>query len=332
MSGRFVPPEKEEGAALLTVLLIVAVVGAIAAAALDRMRLATGLSANFAALEQARGISTGIEDLVLLTIDDMTARSPERTTLAGGWNGAKRRYPVPGGGVAQASIRDGGNCFNLNSLVAGGGSSPAAARQAGMTQFAGLMGVLGVAPGEAQRIAAAAADWADSDEVPLPAGAEDGHYLRLPRPYRTGNTLFADTSELRAVAGVTDEIYARLKPWICALPVAELSAINVNTLAPEQAPLLAMLAPQQLPVETARRVIAGRPGRGWANMLEFWRTEALSEIDVPLDVQLQVQSRTVWFALDIEAQVRGAELSETALIDARLQPARLAMRRFGAGE
>jgi general secretion pathway protein K len=332
MSGRFVPPKREEGAALLTVLLLVAVVGAIAATALDRMRLSTGLAANFAALEQARGIATGIDDLVLLTVDDMTARSPERTTLAGGWNGATRRYPVPGGGIALATVRDGGNCFNLNSLVAGAAGSPAAARPAGIAQFAGLMGVLGVPRGEAQRIAAAAADWADADDVPLPGGAEDGQYLRLPQPYRTGNTLFADASELRSVAGVTDAIHAHLRPWVCALPVAELSAINVNTLAPEQAPLLAMLAPEQLPVETARRVIAGRPPRGWANMLEFWRTEALSEIDVPLDVQLQVQSRTVWFALEIRAEVRGAELAETALVDARMQPARFAMRRFGGEE
>ncbi|HEX8193846.1 MAG TPA: type II secretion system minor pseudopilin GspK [Allosphingosinicella sp.] len=332
MSGRFVPPEREEGAALLTVLLLVAVVGAIAAAALDRMRLSTGLAANFAALEQARGMSSGIEDLVLLTIDDMTARSPERTTLAGGWNGASRRYPVPGGGVAEARIRDGGNCFNLNSLVVGGRDGPAAARPAGLAQFTGLMHVLGIASDEAERIAAAAADWADTDDVPLPGGAEDSHYLRLPRPYRTGNTLFADANELRSVAGVSEDILARLRPWVCALPVAELSAINVNTLSPEQAPLIAMLAPDALPVETARRVIAGRPARGWANMLEFWRTEALSEIDVPLDVRLQVQSRTTWFALDIDLRLRGAELVETALVDARLQPSRLAMRRFGGDE
>lgn len=331
MSGRFQAPAREEGAALLTVLVVVAIVGAIAAAALDRLRLSTSLASNFAAIEQARGIATGVEGLLLLTIDDLTARSPERTTLTGGWNGASRTIPVAGG-VVEATVRDGGNCFNLNSLVEGRSGSPLAARPAGIAQFAGLMTLLGVPEGEAQRIAAAAADWADADEMPLPGGAEDEAYLALARPYRTANTLFAEASELRAVAGVGAETYARIRPWICALPVAELSPINVNTLTPDQAPLVAMLAPRQMPIETARRVIAGRPAAGWANMIEFWRTEALSEMDVPLDVRFQPQVRTQWFALEIGARVRGGELVETALVDARFQPSRLAVRRFGADE
>ena len=71
-------------------------------------------------------------------------------------------------------------------------------------------------------------------------------------PYRTGNTLFADAGELRAVAGMSPALYRRLRPWLCALPTSDLSPINLNTLSPEQAPLLAMLAPGQLGVERAR--------------------------------------------------------------------------------
>jgi general secretion pathway protein K len=331
MSMHFRAPEREEGAALLTVLVVVAIVGAIAAAALDRFRLSTSLAGNFAAIEQARGMATGVEGLLLLTIDDLTARSPERTTLAGGWNGGGRRIPVAGG-VVEARIRDGGNCFNLNSLVQGTSGSPPTARPAGIAQFAGLMTLVGVPEDEARRIAAAAADWADADEAPLPGGAEDEHYLALPEQYRTANSLFAEASELRAVAGVSGEIYDRIRPWICALPAAELSPINVNTLTPDQAPLLGMLAPGRMPIATARRAIAGRPAAGWANMIEFWRTEALSEMDVPLDVRFQPQVRTQWFALEIGARVRGGELVETALVDARVQPSRLAVRRFGADE
>jgi len=331
MSWRFEPPERERGAALLTVLLLVAVTGALAAAAFDRLRLATSLATNFASLEQARGIATGVEHLVLLSIDDLLAQSRERTTLAGGWNGASRRIPVAGG-VAQATVRDGGNCFNVNSIVQGDNGAPATARPAGIAQFAALITLVGVPQPEALRIATAAADWADADDVPLAGGAEDAAYARLERPYRTSNTLFAEVSELRAVAGVTDEIYVRVRPWLCTLPTSDLSPINVNTLTPDQAPLLAMLAPEQLAPEAARRVLAGRPASGWRNMTDFWRTEALSELDLPLDVQLQPQLRTQWFTLEIVTDVRGTELIETALVDARFQPATLAVRRFGRDE
>ncbi|HWT13602.1 MAG TPA: type II secretion system minor pseudopilin GspK, partial [Allosphingosinicella sp.] len=254
--------------------------------------------------------------------------SPERTTLAGGWNGAVRRVPLPGGGLAQLRVRDGGNCFNVNSVVEGDARTVLTRRGSGVLQLGGLMQVLGVPEGQARRIAEAAADWADSDSTPGPAGAEDAAYASAAEPYRTGNTLFADPGELASVAGMTPEIMARLRPWLCALPTAELSAININTLLPDQAPLLAMLAPGRLETGRARRILAARPAAGWGSPIEFWRIDALRDLNVPLDVQLQLHMRTRWFALDVEVAVMESEFSETALVDARLQPSRIVARRW----
>ncbi|HEV2817324.1 MAG TPA: type II secretion system minor pseudopilin GspK [Allosphingosinicella sp.] len=319
----------EEGAALLAVLLLVAVTGAIAAAAMEGLRLSRAVAANAAALDQARAFADGVEQIALLTLDDRIAESPERTTLDGGWNGAVRRVPLPGGALAEARLRDGGNCFNLNSVVEGMPQTALVRRAAGVAQFAGLMTLLGTPESDARRIAEAAADWADSDSAPGPAGAEDEAYAAGPSPYRTGNTLFADPGELRAVAGMSPEIYARLRPWLCALPVSDLSPLNLNTLTPAQAPLLAMLAPGQLSVAQARRVIAARPAGGWANPIEFWRLDAMRGLAVPLDVQLQPQLRTRWFALDVRVQVGESEFGEAALVDARLQPSRIVARSWG---
>jgi general secretion pathway protein K len=187
---------------------------------------------------------------------------------------------------------------------------------------------LGTADADARRIAEAAADWADSDSAPGPGGAEDEAYAAGPSPYRTGNTLFADPGELLAVAGMTSELYARLRPWLCALPVSDLSPINLNTLTPGQAPLLAMLAPGQLSVEKARQVIASRPPAGWTNQVEFWRIDAMRGLAVPLDAQLQPQLRTRWFALELRVEVGESEFDESALVDARLQPSRVVARRW----
>lgn len=328
MKGRPIP-RRQRGAALLAVLLLVAVTGAIAAVATERLSLSRGVALNSVALDQARAYAAGIEQLALVAIDDLVVQDPERTTLAGGWNGAVRRVPLPGGGIAQMRVRDGGNCFNLNSVVDGDPRTALVRRNSGVLELAGLMGVLGVPEGDARRIAEAAADWADSDTATGPGGAEDGAYASGDDRYRTANTLFEEPGELRFVAGMTPEIMARLRPWLCALPIAELSPINVNTLLPDQAPLLAMLAPGRLDVARARRIIAARPADGWGSQVEFWRIDALRDVNPALDVQLQLQLQTRWFALDVEVAMLDSEFTETALVDARVQPSRLVARRWG---
>ena len=330
---RFIPPPGERGAALLTVLLLVAVMGALAAVALERMRLATALALNTVAVDQARHYAIGVEGLMLLTMNDLLAASPNATTLAGGWQDQARQVPLPGGGLATARVKDGGNCFNLNSLA----SAPAEggelqSNRTAITQFTTLLLVLDVPQGNAVRIAEAAADWIDSDNAANPQGGEDGLYQQGAQPYRAANAPMADASEVRAVAGMTPEVYARLRPFLCALATHDLSPINVNTLTPEQAPLLAMLPPAGIPVDRARRIIAERPPAGWSNSGDFWTLSGLQGAGIPNDVLGQPQVKTQWFTLDLDVRLGEAELRETALVDARKQPARVTSRRWGDDE
>ncbi len=320
----------ETGAALLTVLILVGVLGAITVASLDRLRLATTLTGNGLGLAQARAFADIAENLVTLRIDDMIAASPGKTSAAI-WQGKTAVLPLPIG-TARARLRDGGNCFNLNSLATGSAPDALVARPIGIDQFAALMVLLGVAPRAAHHIAAAAADWIDSDAIPSPDGGEDAAYAGAATPYRTANTLMAEPSELRAVSGVTPEIYARLRPWLCALPVAELSPINVNTLTAEKAPLLAMLYPGTLAVAGAQRAIGERPTAGWNTPAEFWNTPSLRSTNAPGDATRQVQVRSQWFALDMAIAVADSAPRETALIDARRPPARIVSRRWTAEE
>lgn len=324
-------PASERGAALLTVLLLVAIMGALTASALEKLRLSTALAINTAALDQARAFAFGIESLMALTADDLLRANPEVTTNAGGWNGGTRRIPLPEGlGVAEATVRDGGNCFNLNSVAAGDEPTALTLRPAGVAQFVALMRLLGIPEGPARRIADSAADWVDADENPNPDGAEDSVYSGAAQPHRAANTLFADVSEIRAVQGMTPDIYAAIRPWLCALPTTDLSPINVNTLSVEQAPLLAMLAPEQIAIDAARSAIAARPVGGWNNLYDFYRLPQLEQVILLLDVQFQPQLRTRWFRVDLRINLQGAELNETALIDARILPARVTMRRWGS--
>ena len=78
--GEAAPPRRERGAALLAVLLLVAVTGAIAAVAIEKLRLSRAVAMNVVAVDQARAYARGVEQLGMLTIDDLIASNPERTT------------------------------------------------------------------------------------------------------------------------------------------------------------------------------------------------------------------------------------------------------------
>ena len=315
----FIPPKPEQGAALLTVLLLVSVMAVIAATALDRLTLSTKVAANSNAILQARSYALAAEALATSRISDLLIAGGNRTTLAGDWNGQERSLPIPEG-VARLRVSDSGNCFNLNSLVAvdeATNSENLIKNPIGINQFIALMNSLGISDQEARAIADASADWIDSDALASALGAEDSYYQTLNTPYRAANRLMAERSELRSVRGVTPAHYATLKPWLCALPIAALSPINVNTLLPEQAILLSMLIPQSLTLDRARSYLANRPASGYANQNAFWNAPQLADIRPSANVLQQIQVKSRWFDLEIVVNLGTVRLREKTLIDAK---------------
>lgn len=320
----------ERGIALLSVLLLVAVMAIVTTLILDRVNLAVRLAGNAGAADRARFAALGAEGLAAREIKRRLDQSPARTVNVGGWLGAPTVLPLDDGSGATvtATVRDGGNCFNLNSVVAGR-PGDLAARPVGIGQFAGLMTALGVPAQDAAALADALADWIDTDSVPLPAGAEDQFYMQGEAPYRTAGQLLSDKGEVQALRGMTPQRYARLEPWICALPDAILSPINVNTLLPEQAPLIMMLAPGQIPLERARRLIEQRPPLGYARIADFWRPLALQSQTFGPEIESQPQIVSRWFELDLVIAQGESRWRQTSLLDAQLTPARVIARRIG---
>ena len=309
----------ERGAALLSVLLLVAVMATIAATALDRLSIGTRLAANAATVGQGRAWLESAELLATTRLEDLLAADTAKT-LPSGWMGVERTIALPDGAVVRARVEDGGNCFNLNSLVTRLADGRLAYRPVGVSQFTALMTLLGIPAGEAARIAASASDYIDSDSAPQNLGSEDGGSI-IP-----ANHMMADASELRSVAGVTDRQYGLVSRWICALPTTDLSPINVNTLLPEQAPLIAMLVPDKLDVARARAAIAQRPAEGFLSAAQFWALPPLAEISLPLGVGEQLKVQTAFFTLDARVQSSDVDVRETALIDAHAKPAHVIRR------
>lgn len=327
MAGR----PSERGAALLSILLLVAVLAVIAATTLDRLSLSTRLSVNGNALAQARNYSYAAENIAAARIEDLLSRDAAQTTLEGNWLGQVQAVPVPVG-TASVTVHDAGNCFNLNSLVIES-QGKYLASAIGQEQFVSLMMVLGVNDNAARSVAAAAADWVDSDNAPLAGGAEDDVYRAAQTPYLSANRLYAHPSELRAVKGVTPAIYAKLRGWICALPDTGLSPLNVNTLLAEQAPLLIMLfPPNKLGPAVARSYLAKRPASGYGSLIRFWGAPELAELQPSTLVQGQVKLTSKYFLLETNVSLGDLVLQGEAMIVGTPAPARVIWRSWGERE
>ena len=321
----------ERGAALLSVLLMVAVLAVIAATTLDRLTLSSKLAANGNALAQARMFTYAAESIAAARIEDLIARDAAQTTLAGDWLGKPQSLPIPIGS-ATATLRDAGNCFNLNSLVTES-EGRYLANATGMAQMVSLLVVLGADENTARAVAAAAADWADSDMFRVANGVEDEGYRAATTPYLAANRPYAHPSELRAVKGVTPAIYAKLQDWICALPDFVMSPLNVNTLLPEQAPLLAMLfAPGQMNLTTARSYLAKRPLNGYGSLIRFWAAPELTALGPSPLVQGQVKLTSNYFLLNTQVSFGELVLSGQSMIVASPAPARVIWRSWGEEE
>lgn len=320
---------RERGAALLTVLLLVAVMATVAVTILDRVGLATRLAGNARGAAQAQAWLGTAELMAMTRIEDLRAAQPKRVTLAGNWLGVPRSIDLPDGMRVRATVGDGGNCFNLNALAQLFDDKVLAPRPEGQLEFTALMSTVGIEPGRARRIAAAATDYIDDDDAPSAnGGVEAGGYPPTALP---ANRAMTDRSELRSVPGVSPQDYARLERWLCALPIVGKSPININTLRPEEAPLLVMLTQGKVDPVRARAILAQKPGSGYGSVDEFFATPAFASLTLPAGARAQSAVVTEFFTLTvgIEGRDAGQLLAEQALIDARQVPARILSRQWG---
>lgn len=211
-------PRAQRGIALLIALLTVALAAVIIASLLDRGELALARTRNAIRGEQAEAYAQGLEAYAAeILLKDLTD-NPGIDSNSDIWAGGLPPQIVPGGTIV-ASMHDLNGCFNLNDLA------DAANAPNWLGVFVQLLVVRGVDASTASAIATAAQAWiggagANSDTT-------DAYYLAQPVPYRSAQRMFAHVSELRLVRGVTGDIYARVAPYVCALPPG--TTINVNT-------------------------------------------------------------------------------------------------------
>ena len=225
----------QEGVALLTALLIAALVTVAAVAMASRQQLDVRRTGNMLEADQAYMYVLAAEALAVQVLN-VDSQLNHIDTLNDIWN-EELPPTIIEGGMISGKIKDLQGRFNLNNLIIvtpGNNKGEQDKDQANMlrrilAQVSLVEENVQLSPFMANRIT----DWIDTNLNSLADGAEDLNYLSLDLPYRAANRLMTNPSELAAVAGLSLEDVAALKPYVTTLPqlntATSATQVNVNT-------------------------------------------------------------------------------------------------------
>ncbi|WEJ89411.1 MAG: type II secretion system minor pseudopilin GspK [Klebsiella huaxiensis] len=267
---------RQRGVALLMVLLILALMMVLASAMTERTAQMYQQTATTLDNLQAKWYALGAETMAAALLQRDALDSPNQTHLAQNWAQQDRRFTVNDGEI-YATITDAQACFNLNAINQLNGDENAEMPYPAQV-FTRLLEYLGSEPLRALQLTAALRDWVDSNREPLLNGAEDEVYMAQSPGYLTGNQPLQDVSELRLLVGMDAALYQRLLPYVCAL-TNDVLQVNVNTLKPAQAALLAALFPAELTVPEAQQLLQTRASTGWSSVAAFLSQPTLQKTD-----------------------------------------------------
>ncbi|MHA7872150.1 MAG: type II secretion system minor pseudopilin GspK, partial [Hyphococcus sp.] len=277
---------------LLIVLLLVASLAFVALSITEQTTLSSIRSLNERARSENLWRAFGAEMLAASALAAARQAQPEKMSLDDPWAVEPLVVPMDDGG-ARIFFADATACFNVNSLAQNAPTQQGAGAE--RIELVRLVRNLGLGDFEGERVADVIADWIDEDTSRLPQGAEDDHYAALPSPYRSGGQPIAAVTELRAMDGMSREIYGTLKPYLCAHNDGAPSPVNINMLQPHHAPLLAAMLGDNVTPGQAADLIAARPPGGYDAVADFLGADAASQLGVqtPDASRFQVVSKYI---------------------------------------
>lgn len=247
----------QKGIALIVVLLIASLVIILSTEMAGRLQLNVKRAANIKDSNQAYWYAMGAEQYATIAINKLVEDADGVIHINQAWAKTNLTFPLPNGGI-QAELVDMQSCFNLNAMQIQ--QTQGSANQSVAAAFHRLLTnpEYKIPSLEADTLKDSLVDWLDEDSnLSGSFGAEDPDYESKTFPYLAANNLMVNKTELRLVNGAKLPWLTKLMPLVCAIPgVAELK-INVNTLTPEHAPLLAALT--GMTISTAENVIGSIP-------------------------------------------------------------------------
>lgn len=307
--GKYPRRQATQGVALVMVLLLLSMTVLIAAEVMERLEQDRTRTANVLLQEQAYAYllsaeALGLHALAMDLAEDRKNNSDVDACTEKTW--AVRLGPLPwDSGMFTVSVQDLQGRLNLNNLAVSRDGERALDR----LQVERLKRLLRlVVPEEqvndADALAEEAADWTDSNTlVDGLGGAEDTEY----EAWRTGNTVFAEVSELRSLRAAKAALWraADDKPlfsrYITALP--EGTRVNANTAPPEV--LQALVA--GVDSVAAQAIVTGRSSKPYATVEEVMALPALAALGAAEKKELQgaIAVSSEYFQIMSEVSIDG---------------------------
>ena len=326
--------DAQTGAALVIALLVFALSAALMVGVQRDFSLQLQRSTNTFFAEQGWSFLLGAESLAELALrldadEDGLSDAPVDSLLEI-WAQPQAPFPLDGIGFLSGDISDLQGRFNLNGLVeiprqpgsrnpdeqeqdpaqvADGSSDESKRFNAQQRVFLRLLLSIEEAElnrGEAIRIVERVSDFIDADRNPRMDGAESEVYLTSAFPYRPPNRPLASVSELRAVDGITPELYRLLAPYLTVWPV-EGSKVNILTASPQLLGALSgddafePLAPQEV-----ARIIELR-AEGMITDVDTYLSDALFTNATTTELRNLIDVKSDWFLLDARVEIAGRE-------------------------
>lgn len=204
------PRHNSDGIALIMVMCAIVVLSILAAAFAYSIKVETRLAQNADSEEQLLWLGTSGVQRACWILSQHPPGEPY-DSLNQKWAGGSGslaesnsvlssvsldNYPV-GDGTVSIKIIDLERKVNINTAI----------YPANSQMILQALTLMGVDASDISVVSDSIKDWIDSDDLPLPAGAESDYYQGLAVPYYAKNAPIDDLSELLLVKGVTPEMY-----------------------------------------------------------------------------------------------------------------------------
>ncbi|TNC82524.1 MAG: general secretion pathway protein GspK [Oleiphilus sp.] len=290
-------PAQQRGIALMMVILVFALVTILSVGMYNRQGLfiqqAATIAAQTQAYEYARASETYGKRLLKADWDEDKKENKFIDDLE---QVSSALFVPVEEAFLEAQFNDVQGKFNLNDLVGLSGAQ----NEVMVARFKRLLNRLALETVKVELLI----DWIDDNQEPSGFdGSEDGDYLGLNPPYRTGGQPMVHPSELRMLLGVSDEDYSKLLEFVTVLPRGK-AEINVNT-APEE--ILQSLV-EGLSDQQAKELVAVRENGPWESVEKFAAEPVLKGLNFDQSY-LSVSSRFFGLATRITLAERVVRLN-----------------------
>ncbi len=263
---------KQKGVALLVVLILLVMMSALAAKISQQFCRNLQKTHYQVSQQQLRWTMQAQEKVVKDRLQTDANGENKALNLDGDWH-----QPLETRGedyTVVSQVEDAQDCFNVNNLLAAekipqGQNAPAVPEKPRNEQIVEqILTESGISHTTAEEVYQQLVDYLDGDATTAKDGAESDAWAGVVPARQPANQMMRTIAEIKQLPAFPVAAYPKVSKLLCALPDSA-SKVDVNTLKPEQAALLAALFPGKLTEDDAVRLIDSRPETGWENMETF---------------------------------------------------------------